>query len=130
MMAPVSPRWIAIGGLAAVAAGHVAASVVFAQHNPYQTQIFAPCPILALTGWQCPGCGSTRALYSLLHGDVPKALSMNPLLLASYASAALLIAMAVAERLSRLRLARVLSTAAIALLAGAAIYTGVLRNLL
>ena len=39
-----------------------------------------PCPLRALTGFYCPGCGSTRALFDLLHGDVPGALAMNPLL--------------------------------------------------
>ncbi|MEO5628158.1 MAG: DUF2752 domain-containing protein, partial [Thermomonas sp.] len=34
----------------------------------------------ALSGWYCPGCGSTRALHALLHGDLPQALAMNPLL--------------------------------------------------
>ena len=33
------------------------------------------------TGLYCPGCGSTRALYALLHGRPGEALAMNPLLL-------------------------------------------------
>lgn len=39
-----------------------------------------PCPLRALTGFYCPGCGSTRALFDLLHGDIAGALAMNPLL--------------------------------------------------
>lgn len=128
-MRPLTARWLAIGGVAAVAACHGAASVFFAQHNPYLTQIGAPCPILTLTGWQCPGCGSTRALYSLLHGDPVKAFTMNPLLLACYASGTLLVGMAVAERLRRPRLARALTTSAIAFVVVAGVYTGVIRNL-
>ena len=128
-MKPHTARWLALGGVAAVAACHGAASVFFAQNDPYETQIGMPCPILTLTGWQCPGCGSTRALYSLLHGDFVQAFTMNPLLLACYVSGALLVAMTVAERLSRPRLATALSRTAIALLAGAAIYTGLIRNL-
>lgn len=42
--------------------------------------ILPPCPFLSLTGWLCPGCGSTRALHALLHGDLVGALAMNPLL--------------------------------------------------
>lgn len=130
MLRPPTARWLAIGGVAAVAACHGAASLFFAQNNPYVTQIGLPCPILTLTGWQCPGCGSTRALYSLLHGDPVKAFAMNPLLLACYASGTLLVGMAVAERLRRPRLARALSVIAIGLVAAAAVYTGVIRNLL
>lgn len=28
------------------------------------------CPFHAVTGWYCPGCGGTRALFDLLHGDI------------------------------------------------------------
>jgi hypothetical protein len=38
-----------------------------------------PCPWHALTGWACPGCGTTRAVVSLLHGRVGDALAFNPL---------------------------------------------------
>jgi len=38
-----------------------------------------PCPFHALTDLYCPGCGTTRALHALLHGDWLLALSMNPL---------------------------------------------------
>jgi len=39
------------------------------------------CPFHAVTGLHCPGCGSTRATYLLLHGDVAGALAMNALVL-------------------------------------------------
>ena len=42
--------------------------------------VLPPCPLHALTGLWCPGCGSTRALHALLHGDLAQALAMNPLL--------------------------------------------------
>lgn len=42
-----------------------------------------PCPVFALTGLFCPGCGSTRAMHALLHGDVSRALAMNPLMVVS-----------------------------------------------
>jgi hypothetical protein len=32
------------------------------------------CPILAVTGMPCPGCGLTRATMQLLHGDIVPAL--------------------------------------------------------
>ncbi|MFV0306200.1 MAG: DUF2752 domain-containing protein [Desertimonas sp.] len=38
-----------------------------------------PCPIHALTGLDCPGCGSTRAMQSLIDGDIARAVSFNAL---------------------------------------------------
>jgi Protein of unknown function (DUF2752) len=37
------------------------------------------CPVHALTGLDCPGCGSTRAIASLSHGDVIAAFDHNAL---------------------------------------------------
>lgn len=37
------------------------------------------CPSKALLGINCPGCGSSRMLYSLLHGDLSAALHFNAL---------------------------------------------------
>ncbi len=39
------------------------------------------CPFHAITGLYCPGCGSTRMLYYLLHGHPALAFSQNPLTL-------------------------------------------------
>ncbi len=33
-----------------------------------------------LTGYYCPGCGMTRLVYALTHGDVGTAFGLNPLL--------------------------------------------------
>ncbi|EIU52961.1 hypothetical protein MA3A0930S_3483 [Mycobacteroides abscessus 3A-0930-S] len=35
------------------------------------------CPLKALTGLDCPGCGGLRMAYSLMHGDVLGALRYN-----------------------------------------------------
>ncbi|HVG92429.1 MAG TPA: DUF2752 domain-containing protein, partial [Alphaproteobacteria bacterium] len=37
------------------------------------------CMFHAITGWQCPGCGGTRALYHLLHLHIGQALHYNAL---------------------------------------------------
>jgi len=37
------------------------------------------CPWHVMTGWPCPGCGTTRAIVHLLHADVPGAMRFNPL---------------------------------------------------
>ncbi|MEY2693731.1 MAG: hypothetical protein RL142_79 [Actinomycetota bacterium] len=39
-----------------------------------------PCLFHAATGLLCPGCGTTRSLTALLHGDVATALAFNPLI--------------------------------------------------
>ena len=39
------------------------------------------CPIHALTGLYCPGCGSTRAVKAVLNGDLPLAFHDNALLM-------------------------------------------------
>jgi hypothetical protein len=43
------------------------------------TSPFPECMFHAFTGWYCVGCGMTRALHALVHGDITLAFSMNPL---------------------------------------------------
>ena len=47
--------------------------------DPATTAWFPSCPFYALTGWQCPLCGSLRAVHALLHGAPLAALTFNPL---------------------------------------------------
>lgn len=37
-----------------------------------------PCPFEYITSLPCPGCGMTRALFSLVRGDLFSALAVNP----------------------------------------------------
>jgi hypothetical protein len=48
--------------------------------NPARGVGYPTCPFRMLTGLQCPGCGSTRALHQLLHGHPLAAFELNPLL--------------------------------------------------
>ena len=46
--------------------------------------VFLPgCAFRALTGFTCPGCGTTRGLHQLLHGNLGSAFELNPLLILS-----------------------------------------------
>ena len=42
------------------------------------TKIFPPCMFHALTGFSCPGCGSTRAVSALLRFDLLISLKLQP----------------------------------------------------
>jgi Protein of unknown function (DUF2752) len=67
-----SPVWVApVALLACVGA---AAGYTLASH-PTDAGAGAPptCLLKYVTGFDCPGCGGTRAAWYLLHGDVPAA---------------------------------------------------------
>lgn len=74
-----------------------AAVAVYALFDP-ATAPFPRCPFLSLTGLQCPGCGSQRAIHALLHADIAGAWHSNALLVASLPLVALLL---VAQTMSR-----------------------------
>jgi len=81
--------WALFGLLAAAAVG----AAVLWHVNPNEAgNPLPPCPSLWLTGLFCPGCGTTRALHALLHGDLPGALAMNPLMVLSLPPVAVLLA--------------------------------------
>lgn len=48
--------------------------------NP-ETTVYPPCFFKKFTGLECPGCGSARACYHLLHGNFLTAASYNALLI-------------------------------------------------
>lgn len=77
--------------MGAVAAG--ACAVVWVADPTTPGGILPTCPTKALLGIDCPGCGTLRTIYSLLHGDVMSALRFNAL--AVVALAFLLVAFAV-----------------------------------
>ena len=63
-----------------VAAIIVATALFILYHlNPNVYPIFPKCPFLVITGFECPGCGSQRALHQLLHLNVANAFIQNPL---------------------------------------------------
>ncbi len=48
--------------------------------NPTTAGFFPACPLLAMTGYACPGCGLTRGFHALFHGDFWTAISYNALI--------------------------------------------------
>jgi hypothetical protein len=50
-------------------------------YEPGKTGFFMPCPFRMLTGFTCPGCGATRALHQMVHGNFTAAFMLNPLFL-------------------------------------------------
>jgi hypothetical protein len=49
------------------------------QVEPTAGTWYPPCLVHWATGLHCPGCGTTRALHALLHGDWRQALAYNAL---------------------------------------------------
>jgi hypothetical protein len=67
-----------LGVLALCGAGAVLLLFV----NPNDPDNLLPrCPIKWLTGYNCPGCGITRMVHALLHGDVVGAFHYNAVML-------------------------------------------------
>ena len=60
-----------------------AGTALYLTVDPESSSLFPKCPFLLLTGLECPGCGSQRAIHSLLNGDLPAAVHYNLLLVSS-----------------------------------------------
>ena len=66
-----APLALGLAGLAAVA--------WLALTDPYRPGGHLACPLLALTGLYCAGCGAQRAVHDLAHLDLGAAWGANPL---------------------------------------------------
>jgi hypothetical protein len=125
LTAATPPRW-ALPAFAVAAAAGVA---IVWRVDPNRPGSGLPaCPFHAMTGLYCPGCGTTRALHALVHGDVANALAMNPMFTLTLPLFALLLLdattrlpMPLARAAQRISDARVWAVAVIAF--------AVLRNL-
>jgi len=51
--------------------------------DPAHVPIYPVCAFHLMTGLQCPGCGSLRAMHQLLHGHAVAALRLNPVFVLS-----------------------------------------------
>lgn len=69
-------RLLAAAGIFVFAVG----SFVVWFFEPTKAGFFPVCPLFAMTGFACPGCGLTRGFHALFHGDVSTALGFNAML--------------------------------------------------
>lgn len=61
--------------------GIIGVAVLFFVLDPNKHELFPRCVFHSITGAYCPGCGSQRALHSLLHFDIAGVVSYNFLFL-------------------------------------------------
>ncbi len=74
----VTGRWTRFAGPVATLAGAAGVCALVALTDPTTPGgMSPPCPTKALFGIVCPGCGSARMLYSVLHGDLRAAAAYN-----------------------------------------------------
>ena len=73
----MQPRSRRLIGPLLVGAGLVAATVYIGEVDPNSPGHYPLCPLKALTGLDCPGCGGLRAVHSVVHGDIAGALNHN-----------------------------------------------------
>jgi hypothetical protein len=55
------------------------AFAILLRFPPWQCSFYPKCPINEFIHLQCPGCGATRAVAALLHGDIAAAIHFNAL---------------------------------------------------
>lgn len=68
-------QWLIAG--AVLSAMAVMAGVLYFVDPEECVWLYPQCGSYRYFGLYCPGCGITRSLHALLHGDVVRALSMN-----------------------------------------------------
>lgn len=73
--------WDAVVWLGATLGGLAGLTVLYFR-DPHGSGSYPSCPFLHFTGLYCPGCGSMRATYCLLHGDFHEAVNRNILAVA------------------------------------------------
>lgn len=60
-----------------------AATLALRLRDPHRHGAWGLCPFKLLTGWDCPACGSLRAVADLTHGQVLAAVHSNLALVAA-----------------------------------------------
>ncbi|MET7393958.1 DUF2752 domain-containing protein [Dactylosporangium sp. NPDC005572] len=77
------PAWTGPAGVGALIGGGVAYTLLMRPTSAGAADT-PTCIVKLLTGFDCPGCGGTRAAWYMLHGDIPAAAHHHaPLLFAA-----------------------------------------------
>ncbi len=105
----------------------LAVVAIYASVDP-SAALFPRCPIKAVSGFDCPGCGSQRAFHALLHGDVAAAWRYNAALFFAVPLIALYFTVSALRRRLPGLYAALNSPAAIAAIAAATALWWVMRN--
>jgi hypothetical protein len=112
-----------------LAALGVSGGVVLFRFDPGLCAFYPTCQFHRLTGWQCPGCGSLRAMHHLLHGHLAAAFHFNALLVLGLPVLAWCAGRAALRRWKRQPLADGLRPAWLWCALAATLAFGLLRNL-
>ena len=62
-------------------------------YDPSENKLFPTCPFLKLTSYECPGCGSQRAIHLLLNFNFKEAFFSNLLVIPALLLVVLLVCM-------------------------------------
>jgi hypothetical protein len=81
--APSSTRAARVRGPIVTIAALSAAALALHLRDPHHSGSWGFCPLNAITGIYCPGCGGLRAVNDLSRGDIVAALSSNVLVVAA-----------------------------------------------
>ena len=73
-------NWVKGGILIVVVA---VLAVIYFTYDPSSISFFPKCVFHEMTGLECPGCGSQRAVHAALHGSLVEALRLNPFIIIS-----------------------------------------------
>lgn len=114
--------------LAAVVSGITLVSVVLYKFPPESYGFYPPCPFHAVTGLLCPGCGATRAVAALVHGNLAEAMHWNGLFVVLLPMLLVYLAISYIRAIRGLQ-AMPVPTPAVATLLAVSISFGILRNL-
>jgi hypothetical protein len=97
--------------------------------KPGHYWFYPVCHFHTMTGLHCPGCGSSRALHQLLHGNLVEAVRLNALLLLGLGGSVWLLARYAWARMRRRHASFALPSRWLWVLLGVAVAFTILRNL-